>query len=77
MIIDLLLEKQRATKTELVKMVTVLDKEEIRPICDFLLEIKKWSDILEGEIDETLHFVWPATSVSKHPKINARRYEWV
>lgn len=57
---EILVEKQRATKTNLVQMVTALNKEEIRPVCDFLTKIKKWSDILEGEIEETLHFVWPA-----------------
>lgn len=60
LIIDILNEKQRLTKTDLVKMVTVLDKAEIKPICEFLLQIKKWSDLLEGEVEETLHFVWPA-----------------
>lgn len=57
---EILVEKQRATKTELVSMVTVLNKDELRPICEFLTSFKKWSDVLEGEINETLHFVWPA-----------------
>lgn len=60
LITEILLEKQRLTKTDLVKMITVLHKDEIQPIYEFLHEIKKWSDLLEGEIDETLHFVWPA-----------------
>lgn len=60
LITEILLEKQRATKTDLVQMVTYLKKEDIRPVCAFLLCIKKWSDLLEREVDETLHFVWPA-----------------
>lgn len=56
---EILVEKQRATKTHLVQMVTALNKDEIRPVYEFLLSIKKWSDLLEGEIEETLHYVWP------------------
>lgn len=60
LITEILLEKQRLTKTDLVSKVTALNKQEIRPVHDFLATIKKWSDLLEGDLKETMHFVWPA-----------------
>lgn len=64
---EILVEKQRATKDNLVQMVTAVNKDEIRPVYEFLAPIKKWSDMLEGEIEETLHFVWPTfLNLEKH-----------
>lgn len=50
LITEILVEKQRATKTNLIQMVTAVKKEEIRPVYYFLSSIKKWSDLLEGNI---------------------------
>lgn len=60
-IYDILLEKQRATKKEnILSMITELNKDEMHAICQFLKIFKEMTDLLEGDINETLHYVWPS-----------------
>lgn len=60
-IFDVLSEKQRAMrKNDLLPMITVLNMCELTKICNFLETFKSLTDLLEGDINETLHYVWPS-----------------
>lgn len=58
-IIQILNEKQRATKkTNLLDMITCLNRDILSAVCTFLKPFKEMSNQLEGDYD-TLHMVWP------------------
>lgn len=59
-IYDALMEKQRSVKnTNLLELITILNRDEMSKVCTFLEPFNELSKKLEGDKYETLHMVWP------------------
>lgn len=59
-ILDLLLEKQRTDpKKNVLHLITDLNRAHLTRLNEFLKPFKMFTDQLEGDKYETLHYVWP------------------
>lgn len=57
---DLLYKRQRANpKQPYFDLISTLDPDEIGRICRFLKQFKELTKRIEGDVDETLSYVWP------------------
>lgn len=58
-IVEVLIEKQQVVDTDVLQLITCLQKSELNELQTFLQPFKHITDSIEGDKYETLYMVWP------------------